>query len=124
MRRSQLIGVAVVLAVGGCSCDSPVAPTESMGNVVTITSAGASPLTIQISVGERVQFVNNDSVAHEMSSDMHPSHLECPAINDIGFLSPGQSRETGNFVVPETCTYHDHLDALNPGLNGTIVIME
>ena len=37
---------------------------------------------------------------------------------------PGQSKETDNFVTPRTCTYHDHLDAQNPGLLGTIVIEE
>ncbi len=62
--------------------------------------------------------------AWEMSSDQHPAHTECPAINQVGSLAPGQSRETGNFVTPQTCTYHDHLDALNPGLLGSIVIVE
>ncbi len=114
----------VALSVAACAGESPVAPTGPSTNVVTIGSTGASPLTIQISVGERVRFVNNDSVAHDMSSDLHPSHLGCPAINDVGFLSPGQSRESGNFVTAEICTYHDHLDALNPGLNGTIIIVE
>ena len=108
--------------------DSPTAPTdESPGdstNVVTITASGASPQTIQIRAGERVLFVNNDSVVREMSSDQHPSHLACPVMNQVGSLSPGQSRETGNFVTAGTCTYHDHLDALNPGLLGSIVIVE
>ena len=45
-------------------------------------------------------------------------------MNQVGSLSPGQSGETGNFVTAETCTYHDHLDALNPGLLGSIVIVE
>jgi hypothetical protein len=61
---------------------------------------------------------------HEMSSDRHPAHTECPVINQGGNISPGQSQETGNFVMPQTCTYHDHLDALDPGLLGTIIIVE
>ena len=112
------------LSAAACDGDSPTAPTGPSTNVVTISATGASPLTIQIRVGERVRFVNNDSVVHDMSSDLHPSHLRCPAINDVGFLSAGQSRETGNFVTPQTCTYHDHLDAQNPSLNGTIIIVE
>jgi len=32
--------------------------------------------------------------------------------------------ETGNVVTAQTCTYHDHLDALTLGFLGTIVIME
>jgi|TARA_B100001971_G_scaffold180935_1_gene177414 plastocyanin len=119
-----------VLATACTSDDSavPTAPSDGStggsNNVVTISSAGVSPQTIQIRAGERVLFVNNDSVVHEMSSDQHPAHTECPVINQVGNISPGQSKETGNFVTPQTCTYHDHLDALNPGLLGTIVIVE
>jgi plastocyanin len=127
-----LLGVA---PVAGCSGENPMtptlgptvapaAPTDASTSVVTITSAGVSPQTIQIQAGGRVLFVNNDSVVHEVSSDQHPSHSECPEINQVGNTSPGQSKETGNFVTPRTCTYHDHLDALNPGLLGTIVVVE
>ena len=126
--NTLLLCVVSAVACGGESAVAPTAPSDDApggsGNVVTISSTGASPPTIQIRLGERVQFVNNDSVVHEMSSDLHPSHLACPAMNQVGSLSPGQSRETGNFVMTETCTYHDHLDALNPGLLGSIVIVE
>ena len=37
------------------------------------------------------KFVNNDSRSHEMFSDPHPEHTDCPEINQVGFLSPGQS---------------------------------
>ena len=118
----------VALSAVTCAGDSPTAPTDdSTGdstNVVTITGSGVSPQTIRISVGERVLFVNNDSVVHEMSSDQHPSHLACPVINQVGSISPGRSKETGNFVTAQTCTYHDHLVSLNAGLLGSIVIME
>tara|TARA_B100000029_G_scaffold244762_1_gene241906 strand:+ start:93 stop:368 length:276 start_codon:yes stop_codon:yes gene_type:complete len=91
---------------------------------VTITSQGVSPKSVQIRVGERVLFVNDDSVAHEMSSDDHPAHLDCPAMNQVGHLEPGQARETGNFITARTCTYHDHIDAQNESLLGSIVIVE
>ena len=118
----------VVLGVG-CSGDTPVAPTEAPinpteTNTITVTAAGVSPQQIQIQAGGRVLFVNNDDVVHDMSSDNHPSHLECPELNQVGSLSPGQSRETGNLVTARTCGFHDHLDAQNPSLNGTITIVE
>ena len=91
---------------------------------VTVGSAGVSPQTIQFRTGERVLFLNNDSVVHEMSSDPHSGHFDCPEINQAGNINPGQSKETDNFVTQKTCTYHDHLDALNLGLLGTIVIVE
>ncbi len=45
-------------------------------------------------------------------------------MNQVGHLEPGQSRETGNFVTARTCTYHDHIDALNQSPLGSIVIVE
>ena len=66
------------LSAAACDGDSPTAPTGPSTNVVTISATGASPLTIQIRVGERVRFVNNDSVVHDMSSDLHPSHPPVP----------------------------------------------
>ncbi|MEO2196854.1 MAG: hypothetical protein ABGY72_12290 [bacterium] len=126
--RERLVTVGLVMLGFGCSGESPVAPTPSPeppeSNTVTITASGVSPQNIQIQVGERVLFVNNDTVVHDMSSDDHPSHLTCPELNQVGFLSPGQSRETGNFVTVQTCGFHDHLDAQNPGLLGTINIVE
>jgi plastocyanin len=123
--------LVLVLACFGCASETPVtptvvpaAPTDPSTTTVIITASGVSPQLVQIQAGERVLFVNNDSVVHEMSSDQHPAHLDCPAMNQVGHLVPGQSRETGNFVTPGTCTYHDHLDALNLTLLGSIVIME
>ena len=57
-----------------------------------------------------------------MSSDFHPDHQECPAINQAGLLSPGQSRETGNLVTVRTCGFHDHDNPTDLRLPGRIVI--
>jgi plastocyanin len=97
------------------------APAPS-GSTVTITSAGVSPKQIEIAVGGRVTFVNNDRVVHEESSDPHPIHTDCPPINEVGALAPGQSRSTGAFATARTCGYHDHGDNSNPLFQGTIVI--
>ena len=74
-----------------------------------------------VTAGSRVLFVNNDARRHDMASDDHPDHLECPAINQVGVLNPGQSRETGNFVVLRTCGFHDHDNPDNANLRGRII---
>jgi plastocyanin len=89
---------------------------------VTITAAGVSPRNITVAVGSRVLFVNNDSRPHEMGSDPHPDHTDCPEINTVGMLAPGQRRETANLVTVRTCGYHDHLLPNNAALQGTITI--
>jgi hypothetical protein len=72
--------------------------------------------------GSRVTFVNNDSRNHEMNSDPHPTHGDCPGINQVGFLTPNQSRTSGNLNTVRTCGFHDHLLDTNTSLQGTIIV--
>ena len=123
---------AAVACGGGSSPTAPSNPGTGGGTgggtadtaTITISSAGeASPQTVTVRQGGRVTFVNNDSRAHDMSSDPHPSHEDCPAIDQAGFLSPGQSRTTGNLNVVRTCGFHDHNLPGNLSLQGRITIV-
>jgi hypothetical protein len=67
-------------------------------------------------------FINNDSRSHQMSSDPHPDHTDCPEINQVGFLNPGERRETGNLVAVRTCGFHDHNEPDNARWRGRIVV--
>ena len=67
-------------------------------------------------------FINNDSRRHDMTSDPHPEHGDCPEIDQVGLLNSGQRRESGNFVAVRTCGYHDHEDPFNTNLHGRIVV--
>jgi len=80
------------------------------------------PQTITVPLGSQVTFVNNDSRDHQIASDPHPEHTACPEINQVGYLTPGQSRQTGNLVVARTCGYHDHINFEVKSLQGTITI--
>jgi hypothetical protein len=73
-------------------------------------------------VGGRVTFVNNDTAFHEMSSDPHPIHTDCPEINQVGALGPGTTRQTAAFTRARTCGFHDHGQENNRSLQGSIVI--
>ena len=75
-----------------------------------------------VSVGSRVTFVNNDSRVHDMNSDPHPSHTACPELNQVGFLTAGQSRTSGNLNTVRTCGFHDHGLSTDTSLQGTITI--
>lgn len=117
-------------ACGGSSTSpgggSPSTPTTTLppsgGPTITIGPAGVSPKQLEITVGSRVIFTNNDTVPHEMSSDPHPTHEICPPINEVSALAPGTSRQTGVFGTARTCGYHDHGQSENTALQGTIVI--
>jgi len=81
-----------------------------------------TPLEITIAVGQRVTFVNNDQRAHDVVGGVDPAHPDCPEIIQAGFLTPGQSRDTGIFTFARTCEYHDHTALGVPAFQGRIII--
>ena len=133
-----LLGAAMVLVLTAVSCgggdsssSTPSSPTPttttptatpSTGATITITSSGVSPRSVTIAAGSRVTFVNNNSSPHDMSSDPHPVHTDCPEINQVGFLSAGQTKQTGNLTTVRTCGFHDHNRPTDTLLQGTIII--
>lgn len=80
------------------------------------------PLEITINVGQRVTFVNSDVRSHDVVGGVDPAHPECPEILIAGFLTAGQSRETGTFTSARTCEYHDHTALSVPSFQGRIII--
>lgn len=91
---------------------------------ITIGSNGVvSPNAVTITQGGRVTFVNNDSRSHDMSSDPHPSHEDCTPLEQVGFLSPGQSKTSGNLNTVRVCGFHDHNLPTVTGLQGRITIV-
>ena len=139
MRRQAWI-LAALFALssacgGGDGGSTPTTPTPGGGSppptggsppttaTITIGSDGrVSPATVTIAVGGRVTFVNNHSRNHEMSSDPHPSHEDCPAMEQVGFLTPGQSKTSGNFNTSRRCGFHDHNEPSTTGLQGAIIV--
>ncbi len=121
--RLAIVGAAAILATcgGGTSPSAPSTPDNS--NRFTISAAGVlSPSELVVAPGARVLFINNHAQRHQMSSDPHPEHSDCPAINQVGLLTQGQSRETGNLIETRTCGVHDHENPDNQSLRGRIVI--
>ena len=79
------------------------------------------PKELTVPPGTRVLFVNNHNRRHDMASDPHPDHDDCPPLNR-GVLNPAESRETENLVTVRTCGFHDHDDPGNANLHGSIII--
>ena len=106
----------------GSSTTAPSNTPPTATNTITITAAGTSPKNIQVAIGTRVTFVNSDSRSHNIADDPHPQHGDCPELQQIGFLSPGQQRQSGNLVVARICGYHDHDNPAATTLQGTITV--
>jgi hypothetical protein len=125
MRRAGFLAALIAgLLAGRCGGRPPSTPTSPDNpNQMVISAAGVlTPKALTIAAGSRVLIVNNHSKSHQIASDPHPEHTDCPEINQVGVLAPGQRRETGNFVTARTCGLHDHDDPDNAALHGRIVI--
>lgn len=123
-----LLFLAVLIVACGGSGSSPTSPTPPPGGggdaaaTITITASGASPSRVTIASGGRVLYINNDSAAHWMASDPHPTHEDCPELNAVGVLRPGERRISSNLVTTRTCGFHDHDNPGTRSLQGTITI--
>ena len=128
---SAVLAATMTLTACGGGDDSSPSPTPAPsptptptpgGTTITISNNAVSPQTLTVARGTRVTFMNNDNRNHEMNSDPHPAHTDCPELNDVGFLTSGQSRQTGNLNTARTCSFHDHNQPSVSGLQGRIVI--
>ena len=134
MFKTFATSLSLIAALGLASCGgSDTSPTSIIvrdggaggpnGATITLTSAGASPRTVTIAVGQTVTFINNDSRSHEMASDPHPQHGSCPSMEaGLGTIGAGQTKVTHNFANAGACGFHDHLDSGNGGFIGSIVV--
>ena len=135
LKRALAVGTLVTMSA--CGGSSPSSPSGSGGSVVvgstgtvgaiaaTITigaNSAVSPSPVTIAVGQSVTFVNNDSRSHDMESDPHPAHSDCPSFSNVGLLQPGQSKSTFGFIKSGSCGFHDHNDSDRAGLKGRVAI--
>ena len=132
MNNKRIHALAIILglsvACGGNGDSSPTSPSTPISTTpvdtttITISSSGAvSPNNIRVTVGSRVTMINNDSRVHDMNSDPHPAHTDCPAIN-WGNIQPGQSVQSAALTTARTCGYHDHNLPTSTSLQGIIQI--
>ena len=118
---AAIASAAFFMACGSYS--SPTSPGGSTGSpTITLTATGIDPLVTHVSAGQQVRFVNNDTQNHEMDSDPFPGHTDCPPINDVGLLTPGQSKMTGTFPSSKSCGFHDHLNHDAKNFQGQILV--
>jgi hypothetical protein len=121
-------GIALAAACGSNSSSSGgTGPTggctpSSSPNTLVIQNNTICPQTLTVTRGTQVTVLNSDSRAHEMDSDPHPEHTDCPELNQIGHLEPNQTRQSGNLNIARKCGMHDHTSPDTAGLKATITI--
>lgn len=123
--------LAAALLASACGSSDSTGPSTNGGGgggggstnttTITITANGASPRDVTVALGSRVTFVNNDTRSHEMDSNPHPEHTDCPALN-VGFIAAGAQGVSQNLTTARTCGFHDHNQPSNTNLQGVIRI--
>jgi hypothetical protein len=119
--------VALAAACGSDSSSSTTGPSSGCtpstnANTLVIQNNIICPQAITVALGSQLTILNSDSRSHEMDSDPHPEHTDCPELNQIGFLTPGQSRISGNLNIARKCGMHDHSSPDTASLKATITI--
>jgi plastocyanin len=102
----------VALSVAACgSSAAPTAPVPPLALpsevTINVTATGFKPKETELAVGGRARFENIDHRLHSIASNPLTTHADCPPINEVGVLVPGQSKVTGSLTEAKTCGYHD-----------------
>ena len=120
--NGKLRDVLVRVKNGSLHAASTAPPAAPSPAVIDQKDCRYVPRVLGVVVGQKLSIHNNDNTFHDMESNPHPEHTDCPEINSVGFLSPGQSRQTGNLNTARTCGFHDHDNPNNTAVQGSIVI--
>ena len=59
---------------------------------------------------------------HTMVSDPVDLHDQCPALNRIGVIQPGETRDSSTLSLARTCGFHDHSNLSDTTLLGRIIV--
>jgi hypothetical protein len=101
---------------------TPPAPPPLTATIVITSNNSFAPSEVRIGVGGRVTFINQNNRPHDIVSDPLHLHTDCPAIFDVGFIQPGQTKQTGALNVARVCGLHDHMQENNADLHGRIIV--
>lgn len=123
---AALLAAVSLTSCGGDGYSSPSGPSGGsspgpVGATVTISPNGVSPKSVTVSAGQSIAIVNNNSRSHDIASDPHLAHTDCPPLN-MGRISPSQSRTSAAFTTRRTCGYHDHDDPENEIWRGQVIV--
>lgn len=117
-RRGRL-AAAIAIVVSACS-SAPSAPTPAA--TIRIGTNGVAQTEVRIKAWDYVTFKNDDVRPHTIVSDPVDIHNQCPPLNRVGLLQPGESRDSGPLDPKRTCGFHDHTDPADASMKGRIVV--
>jgi plastocyanin len=121
-RLTTRFAALVCMFVLEIACGSGVSEPSSRDATITIGAIGVAPMELRVKAWSRVMFVNNDVQPHTIVSDPVDIHTQCPPVNQVGLLNPGDSRSTGTLNLAGVCGFHDHANKSDSTMKGRIVV--
>jgi hypothetical protein len=127
---AALLAALCVAACGSAITSSPSSlplldPSQLRSDdpAVTISSGGVDPQVLHLNSPVTVKFTNNDRVAHKFEAAPELGDGDCPEMNQLGTLEPGQLGNVaftrlGGFI----CAFHDAAAPSNLSFKGLLVI--
>ena len=100
----------------------PVQSGPPLTASVTIRDTGFAPSEVTIGVGGGVTYTNAHTRPHDMLGGPDHTRLDCGEVDVVGFIVPGQSRDTRVFETARICEFHDHNNVGNPAFQGRIIV--
>lgn len=94
----------------------------AVGATINLSASGVDNPTPSISLGERLRITNNDSQVRQMLSTPHGTHDDCPGLNSIGALAPGQSGTSQPLMTARGCGFHDHNNPDDNRFRGQVLV--
>jgi hypothetical protein len=96
---------------------------RSIDAAVSISAAGVDPQVLHLNSPVTVKFTNNDRAAHKFEPAPELGDGDCPEMNQLGTLEPGQIGNVaftrlGGFI----CAFHDTAAPSNLAFKGLLVI--
>ena len=86
---------------------------------------GVTPRVLVVSPGERITIAISTPSRTRSSPGPYLERSTCPALNQVGYLAPGESRVSGNFSTAGTCPFLDDVRAgqqLNRDFQGYVIV--
>ena len=119
--RSVLL-VSIIGAMASCHGQNDLTGPVSAPSTATveIRSIGFDRTLVIVAPGGRVTFRNRDTVSHQIASNVHPDHQQCPQLNSP-LLAAGESfTATMSQEDHRSCGFHDEQRLNEPGFRGTV----
>jgi plastocyanin len=107
----SLAGMALAaIAASSCGSTDPTSPStetvHTFPQTIMIMEAHPVPEELTIAVGERVSFMNHDRTSYTVAGGREPARRDCPEIDVVGVLNPGDTRTSEPFTTAKTCDFH------------------